>query len=113
MRAPRVNPAMVALYVALIAATVAGVVALIDRGAREHAQPGIAGGYSLSGFDRCIGPAGTFDVQQSGEFVALSNAAGTLGGQLRFRGAALTGTVDCVGSGSLRFDGVVRAGPRC
>jgi Kef-type K+ transport system membrane component KefB len=130
---------MVALYLALIAVTIVGVVLLIDRGAREHAQPAIAGGYDLTHPNPCFGaaqaspalsplpstapaqpplPAASFDVQQSGEFVSLSNAAGSLGGDLRLRTAPrgqpprLGGTVDCVGGGSQTFTGLVRSGPR-
>jgi hypothetical protein len=129
--------ALVALYVLLIAVTVVGAVLLIDRGAREHAQPSIAGGYDLSRANACFGgaaaapsgaplpstapaqpstPGSSFDVVQSGEFVSLSNPAGSLGGNLRLHPAKagqaprLTGTIDCVGGSSRQFDGVVRLG---
>src|SRR5438445_11811311 len=130
---------MAALYVALIAATIAGVALLIEDGGREHAQPAIAGGYDLRQPNPCFGavtaaiagaplpstaPAqppvapASFDVQQSGEFVTLSNAAGSLGGQLRLYPAGrghsprLAGTVDCVGGGSQSFEGKVLTGPQ-
>jgi Kef-type K+ transport system membrane component KefB len=128
---------LVALYVLLIAVTVVGAVLLIDRGARGHAQPSIAGGYDLSRANACFGgaaaapsgaplpstapaqpstPGSSFDVVQSGEFVSLSNPAGSLGGNLRLHPAKagqaprLTGTIDCVGGSSRQFDGVVRLG---
>jgi Kef-type K+ transport system membrane component KefB len=126
---------MVVLYLALIVATIAAVVLLIEHGAHGHAQPSIAGGYVLLQPNPCFGtppglpheallpgagqaPAAWFDVQQSGEFVSLSNAAGTLGGQLRLhrdphgRPPRLEGTVTCVGGGSRRFVGTATAGPQ-
>ncbi len=130
---------MVALFLALIAATIAGVVVLIERGARERTSPAIAGGYDLSRPSSCFGappaiplgaplpgtaPAqrpfapGSFDLQQSGQFVTISNAAGTLGGKLRLHPAGagrrprLTGTVDCVNGPSEPFAGTVRIGPQ-
>jgi Kef-type K+ transport system membrane component KefB len=135
----RARTGMVALYVALIAVTVAGVVLLIEAGARGQAEPSIAGGYDLRQPNSCFGTAAStaggaplpstapaqpplapasFDVQQSGEFVTLSNPAGSLGGQLRLHSAArgrslrLTGIVDCVGGGRQRFQGKVLIGPR-
>jgi Kef-type K+ transport system membrane component KefB len=135
--AKRSSTAMVALYVVLVAATIGGVTALIERGAHQHAQPEIAGGYDLRQPNHCFGPLGailagaalprtapaqppavaeSFDVQQSGQFVSLSNAAGSLGGQVRLhavaggREARLTGTVDCVGGAGRRLAAVVRTG---
>jgi len=135
--APRLLAGMVALYVALIAGTIAGVTLLIVHGAHEHAQPGIAGGYDLRRANACFGSpptlpagsplprtappqppgaAGSFDVEQSGEFVSLSNPTGSLGGQLRLESEArgrphgLSGTVDCVDGRSQMFAGHVLTG---
>jgi Kef-type K+ transport system membrane component KefB/nucleotide-binding universal stress UspA family protein len=100
-----------------MAATIAGVVLLIERGAREHAQPVIAGGYDLRQLDQCFGST-AFDLQQSGQFVSLTNAAGSLGGRLRLHAAPrgkpprLDGTVDCVDGRSQRFLGFAMTGPR-
>ena len=134
---PRSITAMVALYVALIAVTIAGVTAAIEHGADQHAQPEIAGGYDLRQPNPCFGapaaiPAGaplpstapaqppvgpeSFDLQQSGEFVSVSNAAGSLSGQLRLHAQAdrqtarLTGTVGCVGGASRSLVATVRTG---
>ena len=49
----RVRPWMVALYIALLVATVAGVALLIVAGDHEHALPAIAGGYDLRAADAC------------------------------------------------------------
>jgi len=130
---------MVTLYAALIAATIAGVVILIEHGTREHPPPAIAGGYDVLKLTRCLGtpaphppgpplpstapgqppvPAASFDVQQSGEFVSITNAAGSLGGDLRLQGGSagpvhrLAGTFNCVGGGSEHFVGTVRTGPQ-
>jgi Kef-type K+ transport system membrane component KefB len=130
---------LIVMYAALMAATVAGAVLLIHRGQREHPQASIAGGYDLAQADKCFGapakpppgaplpptapaqppPAGaSFDVLQSGQFVNLTNAAGSLGGKLRLRPSAngrpptLRGTVDCVGGGQEAFAGVATAGPQ-
>jgi Kef-type K+ transport system membrane component KefB len=128
---------LIPLYVLLIVATVIGAVLLIDRGQREHAQPSIAGGYDLSQPNPCFGapaatpqgaplpssapaqppvPGASFDIQQSGEFLSLSNPAGSLGGKLRLHPAGkgqplrMTGTIDCVSGGSKQFAGAASPG---
>ena len=53
--ASRSITAMVTLYVALVAATIGGLTALIERGAHQHAQPAIAGGYDLRQPNPCFG----------------------------------------------------------
>jgi Kef-type K+ transport system membrane component KefB len=124
--------------VGLIVVTVVGALLLINRGQREVAQPPIAGGYDLSKPNSCFGapsagpqgaplpstapaqppvPGAAFDLQQSGQFVSISNPAGSLGGSLRLhpapKGVAprLTGSVSCVGGGSQHFSGIAHPGP--
>ncbi|HEU0317805.1 MAG TPA: cation:proton antiporter, partial [Solirubrobacteraceae bacterium] len=125
-------------YAVLALVTAAVTIYVIDRGTGETAQPSIAGGYDLSAPNPCFGktpvaPAGAplppsapaqpvaagpqFDVQQSGQFVNLSNIQKTLGGKLRLQpqklaggGHRLTGSVACVSGGSLPLDGVAVPG---
>jgi Kef-type K+ transport system membrane component KefB len=131
---------LIAFYLVL-AAVVAGVtVVVIHKGGRERSQPYIAGGYNVSRANACIGAAAppvggrplpstapalpvasgpAFNIVQSGQFVDISNIAGTLSGQLRLHpgalagaGHRLTGTVDCVKGPNLRIDAVATAGPK-
>ncbi len=122
----------------LASISVAVVVVVVDRGANEKAQPAIAGGYVASAPNACLGPppapprgeplpltapaqpkpsGPAFNVLQSGQFVNLTNNAGTLSGELRLHpgavagnGRRLTGTVDCVNGKSVTLDGVAVAG---
>ncbi len=118
---------LIAFYVVIAAITVGVVVYVAHQGGKEKAQPVIAGGYDASAPNPCLGakptpiggaplpatapaqpaPAGpSFILQQSGQFVNLTNNQGTLSGQLRLHPSALaggahrlTGTVDCVSGG--------------
>jgi Kef-type K+ transport system membrane component KefB len=129
---------LIAFYVLVAVATAAVAIYVIDRGSGEHAQPSIAGGYDVQGPNPCLGPvpvapAGAplpatapaqpvasgpqFDVQQSGQFVNLSNLRQTLGGKLRLHpgtlaggGHRLTGSVSCVNGRSLQMDAVAVPG---
>src|SRR3954447_15984546 len=112
---------LIAFYVVLAALTVTVAIVVIAQGKDEHPQPAIAGGYDAAAPNPCLGkvapppkgpplpptapaqPAVTgpsFDVKQSGQFVNLSNTAGTLAGKLRLHEGSkngphkLTGTVD-------------------
>ncbi|HWX45900.1 MAG TPA: cation:proton antiporter [Solirubrobacteraceae bacterium] len=115
---------LIAFYIALAALLAVVLVVVIDRGASEKALPAIAGGYVASAPSTCLGPAPApvggaplpptaptqlpppgpaFSVNQSGQFVNLTNNQRTLGGQLRLHPGAsaagahrLTGTVNCV-----------------
>jgi Kef-type K+ transport system membrane component KefB len=115
---------LIAFYVVLAALSVAVVLIVIDKGGSEKALPSIAGGYVASAPSSCLGPAPApvggaplpataptqlpppgpaFSVNQSGQFVNLTNSQRTLGGQLRLKPGAtpagahrLTGTVGCV-----------------
>ena len=131
---------LIAFYLILAAITVAVVIVVVDKGADKKAQPAIAGGYDATGPVPCLGAvpamipwksplpatapgqpvvAGpSFDLVQSGQFVNISNAPKTLGGQLRLHkgtapggGKLLTGTVDCVAGPSQKLRAVVTSGP--
>lgn len=129
---------LIPAYVLLIAAVVGAAVLLIAKGDHEHALPSIAGGYGLTAASGCFGaqpvtaagaplpstaPAqppvigGSFQLQQSGEFVNLSSSSNSLGGKLQLHAATtghamrLTGTIDCAGGNSEHFAGSVRAHP--
>ncbi len=131
----------VLVFYAVLAVIVAtGVAIAMSRGVHEKALPPIAGGYSASAANACIGPApkplgGTplpatapaqaapsgpaFNVLQSGQFVNLTNNQSTLGGQLRLHagtvagdGHRLTGTINCVSGRHLRLDAVAKSGPK-
>ena len=128
---------LIAFYAVLAVVTAAVTIYVVDRGTGEKAQPSIAGGYDTVGPNPCLGkapvaPAGAplpasapaqpvasgpqFDVQQSGQFVNLSNIQGSLGGKLRLHtqnaggGHRLTGTVSCVNGRSLAIDAVAVPG---
>ena len=131
---------LIAFYVILAAITVAVVVIVVDQGRTEKAQPIIAGGYDALAPNPCIGavpppatgaplpptapaqlpPSGpSFIVQQSGQFVNLTNNLRTLGGQLRLHPGSvaggsrhLTGTVDCVSGKQLKLDALVVPGTK-
>ena len=128
---------LIVFYAVLAVVTAAVTIYVVDRGTGEKAQPSIAGGYDTAGANPCLGktpvaPAGAplpasapaqpvasgpqFDVQQSGQFVNISNIQGTLGGKLRLHtqnvggGHRLTGTVSCVNGRSLPIDAVAVPG---
>jgi len=131
---------LVAFYVILAAITVAVVIVVFDQGTGEKALPSIAGGYVASAPSACLGPAPApvggaplpstaptqlpppgpaFSVNQSGQFVNLTNSHRTLGGQLRMQYHALaagnhrlTGTIDCVSGAARKLDAVVTAGAK-
>ena len=129
---------LIAFYVILAAVAAVVVAVVIDKGGSEKALPSIAGGYVASAPSSCLGPAPApvggaplpstaptqppapgpaFSVNQSGQFVNLTNSRQTLGGQLRMQysasaggGHRLTGTIDCVSGKHQRLDAVVSAG---
>ncbi len=131
---------LIAFYVILAALTVVVLIVVIDRGAGEKALPVIAGGYVASAPSDCLGPAPApvggaplpltaptqlpppgpaFSVNQSGQFVNLTNNQRTLGGQLRLKPGAtpagahrLTGTVDCVSGGQQTLNALVVPGAK-
>ncbi len=137
----RLAKRLITFYAILAVIGVAVVVFVVSKGGDEKAQPSIAGGYTLSAANPCIGPvpkpAGgiplpptaptqvaatgpSFNVLQSGQFVNFTNNQNTLGGQLRLdektlRGNShrLTGTVNCVSGGrSLKLDAIATPGAK-
>ncbi len=132
---------VIGFYVVLAAIAVVVVTIVVEQGRDEKAQPVIAGGYQASAPNACLGsvppPVGgaplpptapaqpptsgpSFSLNQSGQFVDVTNNQSALGGQLRLHtgtlaggGHRLTGTIDCVSAGNqLRLDAVVVPGPK-
>src|SRR5579884_1685554 len=132
---------LITFYAIIAAIGVAVVIFVVSKGGNEKAQPAIAGGYTLSAANPCIGPVpkpagGTplpptaptqvsaagpsFNVLQSGQFVNFTNNQNTLGGQLRLghttlagNSHRLTGTVNCVSGGrSLHLDAIATPGAK-
>jgi Kef-type K+ transport system membrane component KefB len=127
-------------FYGVVAMIVAAVVVIVTAVSGEHAMPSIAGSYTASAPNACLGAAPppfkgeplpptalatlpktgpTFVVQQSGQFVNLTNSRRTLRGQLRLHPAALqggkhllTGTVHCVKGGSRRIRALAGSGPK-
>ena len=85
---------LLAIYVVLLAVVVVGASLSIAAGEKQDAQPAIAGGYDVSGSNRCLGRA--FDLLQSGQFVNIEAATGGLSGKLRLHGQSLSGSVNCI-----------------
>ncbi len=116
------------------------VIVVVDRGNKLTPQPIIAGGYDTQGLNPCIGPvppppaglplpptapgqpkaAGpSFNIVQSGEFVNINNAAGTLSGKLRLQektlangGHQILGNVNCVTGHTVPLNAVAVAGTK-
>ena len=129
---------LIPFYAVLAALSVVVVLVVIDKGGSEKALPAIAGGYVASAPSSCLGPAPApvggaplpataptqlpppgpaFSVNQSGQFVNLTNSQRTLGGQLRLKPGAtpagahrLTGTVDCISGKQQTLDALVVPG---
>jgi Kef-type K+ transport system membrane component KefB len=129
---------LIAFYLVLAALSVAVVIIVIDKGGSEKALPSIAGGYVASAPSSCLGPAPApvggaplpvtaptqlpppgpaFSVNQSGQFVNLTNSQRTLGGQLRLKPGAtpagahrLTGTVNCISGKQQTLNALVTPG---
>ncbi|MGH3994051.1 MAG: cation:proton antiporter, partial [Pseudonocardiaceae bacterium] len=81
---------------------------VIAAGHDRKAQPAIAGGYDVLGQNPCLGEK--FDVKQSGRYVNLDNAEGSLSGQLEFEDGKLKGEADCLEGGKKRLDARVGGG---
>jgi Kef-type K+ transport system membrane component KefB len=129
---------LIIFYVILAAISAVVLAVVIDKGQSEKALPAISGGYVASSPSSCLGPAPapvggaplpasapvqqpspgpSFSVNQSGQFVNLTNSRQTLGGQLRlqYRATAdgahrLTGTVDCVSGKHQRLEATAISG---
>ena len=108
MRSAPTRGRLIAFY-AVLAVMVASVSAVvIGAGQSRHAQPAIGGGYDLERPDACLGAK--FDVKQSGRFVNLDNADGSLGGRLEVHDGRLTGDVDCVAGGDAELAATAAGG---
>jgi Kef-type K+ transport system membrane component KefB len=129
---------LIAFYAVLAAISAVVVLVVIDQSGGRKALPAIAGGYVASAPSDCLGPAPApvggaplpataptqlpppgpaFSVNQSGQFVNLTNSQRTLGGQLRLQPGAsaggahrLTGTIDCVSGKQQTLDALAVPG---
>jgi Kef-type K+ transport system membrane component KefB len=129
---------LIPFYTVLAALSVVVVLVVIDKGGSEKALPTIAGGYVASAPSSCLGPAPApvggaplpataptqlpppgpaFSVNQSGQFVSLTNSQRTLGGQLRLKPGAtpagahrITGTVNCISGKQQTLNALVTPG---
>jgi Kef-type K+ transport system membrane component KefB/nucleotide-binding universal stress UspA family protein len=129
---------LIPFYAVLAALSLVVVLVVIDKGGSEKALPTIAGGYVASAPSTCLGPAPApvggaplpataptqlpppgpaFSVNQSGQFVNLTNSQRTLGGQLRLKPSAtpagahrLTGTVSCISGRQQPLNALVTPG---
>ena len=129
---------LIPFYTVLAALSVVVVLVVIDKGGSEKALPTIAGGYVASAPSSCLGPAPApvggaplpataptqlpppgpaFSVNQSGQFVSLTNSQRTLGGQLRLEPGAtpagahrITGTVNCISGTQQTLNALVTPG---
>ena len=99
---------LVVYHVALVVVATVIAVIWISAGADREAEPPIAGGYDVVRDGNCLGTQ--FELRQSGRFVDLGNADGTLGGELEFESGRLTGDVTCVGGKVAAIDAGVRGG---
>jgi Kef-type K+ transport system membrane component KefB len=95
-------------YVILVVLLVSILITAISLGGGIHPAPNIAGGYDVSAGVLCLGSQ--FDVEQSGQYVDLSNAQSTLSGTLLLKHAVLTGEVGCLHGGERPIH--ARAGAR-
>lgn len=84
----------------IVVAVVSAVV--ISAGQKEKAQPSIAGGYDVIGENACLGSR--FELRQSGRFVNLDTAEGSVHAQLEVDEGRLSGEVECVADGKLAMD---------
>ena len=99
---------LIAFYVVLALATALVAAFVLTAGADEEAQKPIVGGYDVVSRSPCVGRR--FDVKQSGQFVNLDSADGSLGARLKLEGGRLTGEVSCIGGGEARIDARVEEG---
>ncbi|MEA2298429.1 MAG: hypothetical protein QOF77_1365 [Solirubrobacteraceae bacterium] len=108
--APRsVGTRRLAIYYGLLAAvTVIVVVFVVSKGAHQHAQRPIAGGYDVDAGAQCLGQQ--FNIVQSGQFVTLEDPQNGAAGKLTFKGSRLTGTLTCADHAERRLDLAYSAG---
>ncbi|MFN2467134.1 MAG: cation:proton antiporter [Gaiellaceae bacterium] len=95
---------LVVAYVVLFAVGGALAATSFLLGEGRSAQPKVAGIFGT--YAPCLGGAGQFRLEQSGQFVDASglDAAKSFGGALRLRHQRLTGTVRCADGSRARLD---------
>jgi Kef-type K+ transport system membrane component KefB len=92
-----------AFHYALLALVTAGVAVFVfTTGATKHAQKQIAGGYDVATPTTCLGAK--IELEQSGQFVTLTNAQSTLSGKLKWVNGRLGGAVHCVAGHTAQID---------
>ena len=95
-------------YVVLLVAVAAVATLVLSAGAKEEAEPAIAGGYDVTEGNACLGD--TFDVRQSGQFVSVQRADASGAGKLRFENGELKGDLTCAEGGKQPLDATVKDG---
>jgi Kef-type K+ transport system membrane component KefB len=93
---------LLAIYAVMAVAVTVVAIVVFSAGQDLNAEKPIAGGYDLQKADPCLGAS--FDLRQSGEFVNIENADGSIGGGLRNEGGHLTGDVNCVNDATEKLD---------
>lgn len=93
---------LTAIYIVMAIAVAVVATVVFSAGRDLEAEPSVAGGYDLRDADGCLGAS--FDLRQSGEFVNVENADGTLGGSLRTDQGELTGDIECLDGGTQELD---------
>ena len=106
--APGLRRRLVAIYAVMAVAVAIVAIIVIQAGEDRDPQPAIAGGYDTQGENACLGPK--FDVKQSGQFVNLDNAKGTISGKLEFDEGKLTGDAECLDGNEQEMDATVAEG---
>jgi Kef-type K+ transport system membrane component KefB len=99
---------LTAYYVVLVIAVAVVATLVLSAGAKEKAQPSIAGGYDVSQGQACLGDQ--IDLRQSGQFASVQRADGSTAGKLRFKAGRLTGEASCLKGGRRPLRATVRGG---
>ncbi len=96
----------IAFFYVLLAIVVAvGAAISVSLGEEREPQPDIAGGYQLDQENACLGAK--IELEQSGEFVNLTNSDDTISGQLRLDDGRLSGDANCLDGEGEAFEGTV------
>jgi Kef-type K+ transport system membrane component KefB len=83
-------------------------VLVIADGEQREPEHDVAGGYAVLDGQDCLGHS--FELSQSGRFIGLGSAAGTLGGELELDDRRLTGEVECRGGERAELAATVEEG---
>ncbi len=92
-------------YVVLAIVVAVGAAISVSLGEEREPQPDIAGGYQLDQENACLGAK--IELEQSGEFVNLTNSDDTISGQLRLDDGRLSGDATCLDGEGEAFEGTV------